>query len=197
MKTTNCLNRHFLNAAFITSLFFGLTACNNNKQEDTKDMAEEHNESKMDNHDQKKDAQFLVDAAEINLMEIDLGNLAQKKAMMQETKDLGKMMVDEHTKAMNELKELAAKKTITIPTSATEDGQDKMKKFADKSGHDFDKDYCDEMVSGHKDAIDKFEKASNDANDPDIKAWAAATLPALRNHLDHAITCQEHCKNMK
>lgn len=197
MKTTNCLNKHFLNAALVASLFFGLTACNSNKPDDTKEAAEEHNEAKMDNNAQEKDAQFLVDAAEINLMEIDLGNLAQEKATMAEVKDMGKMMVDQHTKTMNELKELAAKKTITIPTSATEDGQEKMKKFSEKSGHDFDKDYCDAMVDGHKDAIDKFEKASNDASDPDIKAWAAATLPALRNHLDHAITCQEHCKDMK
>ncbi len=197
MKTINNLSKVLLDAGIIFTFFIGLTACNNNKQEDTKEVAEEHNEAKMDNNAQEKDAQFLVNAAEINLMEIDLGNLAQQKATMQETKDLGKMMVDEHTKTMNELKELAARKTITIPTSATEEGQEKMKKLADKSGHDFDKDYCDAMVDGHKDAIDKFEKSSNDATDPDIKAWAAATLPALRNHLDHAKTCQEHCKNMK
>ena len=61
---------------------------------------------------------------------------------------------------------------------------------------DFDKEYCDMMVKGHKDAIDKFEKAINDASDPDIKAWASSMLPALRIHLDHSLTCQKKCEKM-
>ena len=52
----------------------------------------------------------------------------------------------------------------------------------------------DMMVKGHKDAISKFEKASKDCDDADIRAWALATLPALRTHLDHSLTCQKDIK---
>jgi len=46
------------------------------------------------------------------------------------------------------------------------------------------------MVDGHKDAIDKFEKAATDATDPQIKQWASSMLPDLRTHLDMSMTCQ-------
>ena len=159
-------------------------------------MAEDHNEAKFDDNKTEDDAQFLVNAAEINLMEIQLGNLAAEKGSMTEVKEMGKMMVDEHTKNLEELKGLAAKKSITIPTSLTDEGQDAYKKLTEKSGKDFDKEYSDMMVNGHKDAIDKFEKASDKASDQDVKQWATTTLPALRKHLDHALTCQEHCNKM-
>ena len=105
-------------------------------------------------------------------------------------------METEHTKALADLQALADKKQITIPTSLTEKGQDANKKLMDKKGNDFDKEYCDMMVNGHKDAIDKFQKASTNATDADIRNWAAAILPALRTHLDHSITCQKLCAKM-
>jgi putative membrane protein len=177
----------------IFAVMLTVIACNQ-RPEDTKDAAEDHNEAKFDDKSTEKDAQFLVEAAAINLNEIQLGQLAGTNATMQEVKDLGKMMEDEHSKKLEELKTLAAKKTVTIPVSATEQGQDDYKKLSEKTGKDFDKDFCDMMVKGHKDAIDKFEKASSECNDAEIKEWATATLPALRNHLDHALTCQEKMK---
>ena len=45
--------------------------------------------------------------------------------------------------------------------------------------------------------IEKFEKASTDATDEDIKKWAAATLPTLRTHLDYAMICQKKYDKMK
>ncbi len=58
----------------------GTTSCNDTpKEEDTKKVAEEHNEAKFNNRSTEKDAQYLVNVAEINLEEIKLGQLAQKK----------------------------------------------------------------------------------------------------------------------
>ena len=197
MKKIKNVSKIILEGGVIVALLFATVSCNNSqKQEDPQEVAEEHNDAKMNNNADEMDAQFLVDASEINMKEIQLGQLAQQKAMMSDVKDLGKMMESEHTKAMNELKDLAEKKIISIPTSLTDEYQKEYNNFADKKAMDFDKDYCDAMVAGHKDAVNKFEKASTDATDPDIKAWAAATLPALRNHLDHAMTCQEKCKKM-
>ena len=137
-----------------------------------------------------------MEAAEINMEEIQLGQLSQSKSKNAEIIALGKMMEDAHTKAMNDLKSLAGKKQVTIPTTLTEDGQDAYKKMSDKSGKDFDKEYCDMMVKGHKKAIDKFEKAAEDSQDADIKVWAASMLPNLRTHLDHAIMSDEKMKKM-
>jgi putative membrane protein len=165
------------------------------QQEDTKETAEEINKETMDTRAENKDARFLVDVAEINIEEIQLGRLAQAKSTKKEVKDLGKMMEDEHTKSLNELKELASKKGISIPTAPTEEVKDEYEKLSNKKESEFNEEYCEKMVKGHKDAIDKVEKVATESNDNDIKAWAAETLPTLKKHLDHAMTCQGNIQN--
>jgi putative membrane protein len=161
-----------------------------NGPKDSKDVAEKRNDTTLIDRKEKKDAQFLVDAAEISLEEIQLGQLAQAKTTDTEVKKVSQMMITDHTKALNELKELASKKGITIPTTLTDDGKDAYNKLSDKKESDFNEEYCDMMVKGHKKAIDKFENASKNAEDSDIKSWATASLPTLRVHLDHADICQ-------
>lgn len=195
MKKPDIRKFLILNVMFLALLGFTFTSCDNSaKQEDTEEVAEEQNEAKFDDNKEEKNADFYVDVAEMNLMEIQLGQLAAGKAVTDDVKELGKRMEAEHTKTLNELKSLAEKKQVTIPTSLTEDGQDVYNKLNDKTGTDFDKDYCDRMVKDHKDAIDKFEKIVNKSTDADLQQWATTTLPALRSHLDHAMTCQEKLK---
>jgi putative membrane protein len=180
----------------ITISSLALVSCTSNekKPDDTKDVATEQNDAKFEASKNEKDAAFLVNAAEINLMQIKLGQMAVDKGNMKEVKDLGKMMGEEHTKAMKDLQGLAAKKQVTIPTTLTDNGGDAYNKLMKESGKDFDKEYCDMMVDGHKDAIDKFEKAAANSSDQDIKNWAASMLPSLRTHLDQAIVCQKKCE---
>jgi putative membrane protein len=192
------LKRTALFAAFIATTIISITACNSDeKLADTKKVAEEANEVKFDNTNTEKDAKFLVNAAEINLEEIKLGQLAQQKGIIADVKELGRMMEEAHTKAMAETDTLAKKMLITIPASPTENALEAYKKLNNKSGTAFDKAYCDMMVNGHKDAISLFEKASTDLNNAGIKQWAAGILPGLRSHLDHAIQCKKKCETMK
>lgn len=179
---------------FLMAVAF-LPSCDNSKSKDTEEVAEDQNEAKFD-RPKENDAEFLVAAAAINLEQIKLGQLAQLRGTMADVKELGKSMESGHTKALNELKTLAAQKQITIPTSLTEDGQDAENKLTKQSGKDFDKDYCDRMVNGHKDAIDKFENVSTEANDEDIRNWASSVLPDIRAHLNHSRICQEKCSKM-
>ena len=180
-------------AVFAVNIFV-VVSCNGEKHEDAKSEAETHNEAKFENKNSEKDAQFLVDAAEINLEEIKLGHLAYIKGEKEGLRDLGKMMETSHQKCFDELKTLAQKKSITVPLEISEKGQEDYNTFSNKPSVDFDKDYCDKMIDGHKAAISKFEKASVDCTDPEIKEWALKTLPELRTHLDHAISCKERCK---
>ena len=175
---------------------FGFNSCTNTpKKEDTKEIAEEQNEPKRD-ATSEKDERFLVRAAEINLEEIQLGSLAQQRGTLADVKSMGKMMEDAHTKAMGEITGLASSTGIAIPTAPTDSAKDAYKKLSEKTGGDFDKEYCDMTVKGHKDAIDVFEKASNECDDAAIKSFAAGALPELRMHLTHAETCQNKLKGM-
>jgi putative membrane protein len=199
MKNFLSFKTVFFILSFSSAILLSIPSCQSSqpKKEDTKEVAKEENKSKYSDADKEKDSKFCVDAAEINLTEIELGKLAQNRSMNAEVKAMGKMMEDEHTVKLNELKSLADSKQISIPTGITEDGQDKVKKLNDKTVKDFDKEYCDMMVEGHKKAIDKFENAASTSSDPEIKAWASNTLNDLRKHLDHAIMCQDNVKKMK
>lgn len=183
--------------AFAAILLVGLSACNGTKKTtDSKDVAKEQNEAKFDNSSNEKDAKFIVNAAEINLEEIKLGQLAQQKGMIEDIKGLGKTMEAQHTETLTDLTALAKQKVISIPTSPTENGMEAYKELNDKEPKYFDRAYCDKMVKAHKEAITLFEKASTECNDAEIKAWAVATLPHMRMHLDSALACQMKLEKM-
>jgi putative membrane protein len=172
------------------------TACDN-KPDDAKEAAEDHNEAVMDDRKSEKDAQFLVDAAEINLMEVHMGRMAGEKAMMQEVKDFGKKMEADHQKAYDDMAALAASKNIAVPGSPSEATMKDHQNMNEKTGYDFDRAFMDAMVDGHEKAISKFEKAADDCEDAEIKAWAAKMLPDLNAHLAEAKTLKEKVKDMK
>jgi len=200
MKTLKTLKNTLYVAAFFAAASLTISSCSENKkheaEEDTKEVAEDQNEKTFDSRASEKDAQFLVNAAEIGLKEIKLAELALMRSTNADVKELATMMKTDHTATNIDLKELADKKGVSIPTALTEDGEDAFKKLNEKEGKKFDKEYCDMMVSGHKDAIDKFEKASNNATDVDVKNWASTRLPGLRSHLEHSKTCKDKCDKL-
>lgn len=172
------------------------TACNTENQKlNNIEVAEEANDAKFETQNREKDAQFLVNAAEINLEQIHLGQLAQQTSTLVQVKESGKEMENNHRLVMNDLTLLAKKKGITLPTSQSDDRSDAFNKLSNKSGADFDKEYYQLMVSEHRDAIDLFEKASDDVTDTEIRNWARTSLPGLRAHLDNAIINQSKLKN--
>lgn len=162
------------------------TNCNNNKTEDSKEVAEEQNEAKLDTTALEDDSEFAVAAADGGLMEVQLGELAQKNAASADVKKFGEMMMKDHSKAGEELKTLASSKNITLPAMLSDEKQKKYDDLAKKKGAEFDKAYISFMVDDHKEDISEFEDAAKDAKDPDVKAWAESKLPTLKHHLEMA-----------
>ena len=197
MKNEIGLKTIFLQAVIIACLIISPSSCADDKKtNDTKEVAETTNEAVLDNSSKEKDAQFLVNASEIYLTEINLGQLAQQKAMMADVKALGKTMEEDHTKTLAQVTSLAVQKTITLPEDLTQKGMDAHKKLTDMPAKDFDKAYCDMMVNGHKDAIAMFEKAVAETKDADIKAWATEKLSGLHLHHDKSMACQAKLDKM-
>ena len=127
---------------------------------------------------------FWSAAAVGGMAEVELGRLASTKAQNAEVKKFGEMMVTDHSKANDELKSIAAKNNITIPTSLDSSHQSLLQKMQGLSGADFDREYVEEMVSDHEEDVEEFEKQSQNNSDPEAKAFATKTLPTLRKHLD-------------
>ena len=129
------------------------------------------------------DNHFVMEAAKGGLAEVELGKLATEKASSSEVKKFGQRMVDDHGKANDELKTLAQSKNITLPAQV--DPKDKA--FADKlskmSGEQFDRAYMQHMLADHRKDVNAFRTESQSGKDPDVKSWAAKTLPTLEEHL--------------
>ena len=142
------------------------------------------------------DTSFMMKAAEINMEEIKLGKLAQQKGTMSHVRELGKMMVAEHTQAMKGLTTLAKTKMVTLPGKESSKIMDAYQTLNAKAGKEFDKAYSEMMVNGHKDAISLFEQTNNNTKDADIKAMTTAMLPKLKTHLEHAEVCKKECEKM-
>ncbi len=196
MSDSNITSGKVLFSTLICVFLLAFGACKQEqKVEDPKEAAEELNEEKFDENDAKEDdSEFLVAAAEMDIMEIELGKLAASRGTSSEIKKFGDMMVAEHSQASGELKLFAERLNVSLPTAITEKGQEHWDKLNKRSGSDFDKKYAEMMVEGHKDAISKMEKAAEKANDPGIKEWASSKLPALRSHLAHAEKLKELVK---
>ena len=132
------------------------------------------------------DSTFVKKAAQGGMAEVELGQLATQKASSEEVKKLGQRMVDDHTKANDQLKKVAAEKNIQLPDGL--DAKDKaIKARLEKlSGEQFDKAYMKDMVKDHKKDVAEFQKESQNGKDPAVKNFAQETLPKLQDHLQEA-----------
>lgn len=193
-KKASIMKRLFV-ALFAFSAAAGLNACNNNgNSQDAKDLADSANEQKFDSTHLEEDAEWAVDAAGGGMMEVRLGELAQKNAASADVKEFGKMMVDDHSKANEALKSLAARKNITLPETLGEDAQKKYDELSKKTGADFDKAYISLMVDDHQEDIEEFKEEAAKGRDADLKLWASEQIATLEHHLDAAKTIKDALK---
>lgn len=118
------------------------------------------------------------------MAEVELGKLAAAKAQNAEVKAFGQQMVDDHSKAGDELKALAAQKKVMLPPDVLPAHKQLMEKLSKLNGVDFDKEYVKAMVEDHEKDVAAFGNVSKTAADGDVKAFAAKTLPTLQMHLD-------------
>ncbi len=161
---------------------FTISSCGNNDN-DSKKEAVADNKEKFDSTDIQDDTKFAVAAADGGMMEVQLGKLALTNGSSKKVKQFAQMMIDDHGKAGDELKTLAAGKNITLPATLSNKNQDSYNDLAKKKGAAFDKAYTSFMVSDHKDDIGDFQKEADKGKDSTIKDWAAGKLPLLQHHL--------------
>src|ERR1700760_38368 len=129
------------------------------------------------------DSSFIKNAAEGGMSEVELGQLAQQKATNPAVKEFGAMMVTDHTAANEKLKAVAAAKQVSLPDSPSLMQKASKKKLDMMSGDSFDKSYVKGMIDDHKADIKEFQKEATEGKDPEVKAFAVATLPTLKAHL--------------
>jgi putative membrane protein len=129
------------------------------------------------------DLAFMGDAAMGNMAEVELGHLAVKQGDSKDVKQFGQHMVDDHSKANEELKQLAQQKKVMPPPDVSPEQKQAMEKLTKLQGAEFDRAYVKDMVEDHVKDVTAFEAVSKNATDADVKAFATKTLPVLRQHL--------------
>jgi putative membrane protein len=128
------------------------------------------------------DSAFMHTAAMGGMAEVELGKLGVANAMSSDVKQFAQRMVDDHSKANDELKALAAQKSVKLPAELDAKHKALHDKLAKQKGAAFDAAYMSEMVSDHNTDVALFQKESKSGKDADTKAWAAKTLPTLQEH---------------
>jgi putative membrane protein len=129
------------------------------------------------------DAAFIAKAANGGMTEVELGKLAAEKGESPEVKDFGNRMVKDHSKANDELKEVASKMNVTVPEKVDAKHQATIAKMSALSGAAFDKAYVKGMLKAHKEDIALFESADKEVKNEDLKKFIENTIPVMKEHL--------------
>ena len=143
-----------------------------------------------------KTSDFSKEAANGGLLEVELGQLAQQKAVTQRVKDFGSMMVRDHSKANEDLKNAVSGK-IALSSTIPDQYQKHINELRDEKGLEFDKEYIKMMVDDHEKVIRKFEDIAKESTDPAVRDFAKNTLPTLYTHLDSAKAIRNDLSKMK
>jgi putative membrane protein len=199
------MKRKFLSLAVLSGTLL-FTACNNDESSSasTTDTSSTTNSTGSDNMNATTDTgsgnmnstmsnaalsdmdrAFVMKAAMGGMMEVESSRIEQESGASQRVKDVATLIMRDHTNANTELKSLASAKGLVIPEdslkTANKSHMDAMRKM---KGAALDKHYLNMMMNDHNKDIAEFEKAATSLTDPDLKAWAAKTLPTLRMHKD-------------
>jgi putative membrane protein len=126
---------------------------------------------------------FMTAAAQGGMAEVQLGRLAAERGSSDAVKQFGQHMVMDHTKANQELMQVAQRKNVSLPQEVNSDQKSEADKLSKLSGADFDKEYVDYMVKDHEKDAKEFQEQANNGTDADVKAFAAKTLPVIQSHL--------------
>ena len=132
------------------------------------------------------DKQFLKMAADANMTEAHLGQMAEAQASEDAVKNFGKMLDQDHTKAYTQLQQVASKDGQSIPTGINVRQDRSIEQLMHLKGKNFDRSFVRDEIQDHQRAIAEFKREAQRGENPGLKSYAQQTLPVLENHLHQA-----------
>jgi putative membrane protein len=174
--------------SLVLALPLGVATAASEKGEASK--SDTRKDAKVSRSDQK----FIKDAAAGGMMEVELGKIAADKATNDKVKEFGRRMQEDHSKANDELKKIAAEKGVEIPTALEGKHKKTVDRLSKLSGEEFDRQYMRAMVDDHKEDLQKFQREADKGNDPAVKQFASKHVPVLKKHLELAQTTNKELR---
>jgi putative membrane protein len=130
------------------------------------------------------DAEFVKMAASGGMHEVEAGKVALAQAKAEPVKKFAQKMIDDHTKAGEELKAAAKSAGLAVPEKMTEKDQKSVDALKEAKGDGFDRRYLADQLKSHQESADLFERASKGLKNAELKAFATKTLPVVKGHLE-------------
>jgi putative membrane protein len=127
-------------------------------------------------------AVFVREAALGDMAQVELGRLAVSKSSNADVKQFGQRMIDDHTKALEDLKAAAAKDNFQVPTALDDRHQAVKDRLEKLSGGEFDRAYVKEMVKDHNEDVRVFQWQAQHGTNAAIRDYASKALPTLQEH---------------
>ena len=143
------------------------------------------------------DKNFVTAAAQGGMAEVKLGELATKNGASDGVKQFGQKMVEDHSKANDELKQIASGKGIKLPTDIDAKSKAIMAKLEKLHGAAFDAAYIKDMKEDHQHDIIDFSREASGGHDTAIKGFASKTLPVIKEHYSMISTMGKSGHSMK
>ncbi|QIL76343.1 DUF4142 domain-containing protein [Hymenobacter sp. HDW8] len=137
----------------------------------------------------KDDPEFMKSAAHSDQNEIQLSRLVLEKGVTGMAKDHANMMITDHTKSTADLKALAQKKNVTLPTDMDAEHKaiaDQMRKL---SGKELEQRFLQQMVTDHQKTLNTMQAHAKMTKDTELQGFITKTTPVIQKHLD---TSKQH-----
>ncbi len=135
----------------------------------------------------RSDQKMVKDLAMANLAEIEAARLAHSKTRNEQVRNFAQQMIDDHTKALTEVQQLAQSKGVALPTELDRMHKRKAERMEALSGDAFDSAYMSQAgVADHKKTHSMLQQSQARAKDPDLKALVARITPIVGQHLNAA-----------
>ena len=152
-----------------------------------RDKAAMPDQAKMAN----PDAEFAQKAAMGGKHEVDGAKFAVNKAQNADLKALANRLIKDHTAASNELSTIMKTKKIAMggemhDSKMGEKKDQSNESWRSNSGAAFDRAYVDHLIMEHEKSIALYETEASSGSDAELKAFAAKTLPTIKEHLKAA-----------
>jgi len=137
-------------------------------------------------HSTAGDRRFLQEAAVAGRAQVDLGELAAKRAQDPRVQQFARQVATDRKTASKELMQLAKRLDVPLSTAMAPRQKALHDRLSKARGEDFDRQYMSAMVDDHRAEVATFEREAREGRDPEVKAFAERTLPTLRQHLELA-----------
>jgi putative membrane protein len=136
------------------------------------------------------DEDFIKRAASAGKWEVESSRLALSQQSPGTVIELAQVIIRDHTQANQRLMELAESKAVEVPDEMMPEHMTMLGQLQQVQGEQFFRTYEQMQLQAHQEAIDLFQRCAQYCQDPQVREYAASTLPTLQAHLDHVQEAQ-------